>query len=156
MSDRVPPNGLRISCGRYARRSEFYGPLDGNSGRISSELVWSAPDTGMRWSERLRCPSTAKQEVRQISRGHDIVREAERWPPHRYARIGYQLIVKSIKDAVCRQTPRGSAAGDMPAHSEFYDPPRAGAPARTGALSGAPASCNRWLGRFQRFDVMTS
>ena len=32
-----------------------------------------------------------------------------------------------------RLTPRGSAAGDAPAPSEFYDPPRAGTPARTGA-----------------------
>lgn len=103
MSDGVPPNGRRIGCGRYARRSELHGPLDGTGGRISPELVWSAPGTWMRWSERLRCPSTPEQEVRQVSRGHDIVREAEPWPPHRYARIGYQLIVKGIKDAVCRQ-----------------------------------------------------
>jgi hypothetical protein len=57
----------------------------------------------MRWLERMRCYSTAEQPVRQVSRCHDIVREAELWPPHRYARIGYQLIVKSIKDAVCCQ-----------------------------------------------------
>ena len=44
-------------------------------------------------------------------------------------------------------TPRGSAAGDVPAHSEFYDPPRAGAPANTGRSPvRAPASCNRLLG----------
>jgi len=51
----------------------------------------------------MRCHSAAKQQPRQVSRCHDIVREAELWPPHRYARIGYQLTVKSIKDSVCCQ-----------------------------------------------------
>jgi len=63
----------------------------------------SAPYSWMRRLERIRWRSAAEQEVRQVSRCHDVVSEAELWPPPGYARIGYQLMVKSIKDAVSRQ-----------------------------------------------------
>ena len=48
----------------------------------------------------------------------------------------------------CRLTPRGSAAGEVPAPSEFYGPlPATGGPHRAESGRPAPASCNRWLGR---------
>jgi hypothetical protein len=43
-----PPNGLRISCGRKARSSEFYGPLIAIGDQGEAELARSAPASCMR------------------------------------------------------------------------------------------------------------
>jgi hypothetical protein len=44
---------LRISCGRQARRAEFYGPLSASGGRRRPRtLLGAAPDSCMRWLGR--------------------------------------------------------------------------------------------------------